>query len=732
MVDGGGVAARGRRGPLATETAMETVLEQKRKGEGAEAGRSREAADRSRPLHRVRNIGIIAHIDAGKTTTSERILFYAGRVHRMGEVHEGTATMDWMPQEKERGITITSAATTCFWNDHQINIIDTPGHVDFTVEVERSLRVLDGAVVVFCGVGGVQPQSETVWRQADRYRVPRLAFVNKMDRVGADFDAVVRQMREKLGANPVPVQIPMGREDQFRGVVDLLVMRALVYDDSSLGAKVVQQDIPAELAAAAEKARAQLIEAVAEHDEEVLASYLQSPDVPAEVLREGIRRVTLQHRITPVLAGSSLRNKGVQQLLDAVVEYLPSPLDIPAVEGHHPKTQETVTRETDDFAPLSTLAFKLMNDPYMGRMVFVRVYSGQLKRGQNVFNARTRKRERVMKLVLLHADDRQEVETIHAGEIGAVVGLKQATTGDTLCAENLPVELERIRFPEPVMAMAIEPKSQADREKLTEALAALASEDPTCVVSVDGETGQTLLSGMGELHLEILKDRMFREYKVQANAGRPMVAYRETVSGAGRGEHRFERDIGGQRQYAEVSIEVEPAQRGAGNSVEFDVPASRIPGEFRGSVEAGIRDGLLTGVVANYSLVDVNVRVVGGGFHEQESTEMAFRTAGNMALRSAARAAAPVILEPIMSLEIILPAEHLGDVLNDISARRGHVKDMTSRDTVQVIAARIPLAELFGYSTAIRSLTRGRASYTMEPACFDVVPAAIQRQLLER
>ncbi len=711
---------------------METVLEQKRKGEAAGAVRSREAADRSRPLARVRNIGVIAHIDAGKTTTSERILFYAGRVHRMGEVHEGTATMDWMPQEKERGITITSAATTCFWKDHQINIIDTPGHVDFTVEVERSLRVLDGAVVVFCGVGGVQPQSETVWRQADRYTVPRLAFVNKMDRIGADFSSVVRQIREKLGANPVPIQIPVGSEDSFRGIVDLIAMQAIGYDDSSLGAKFEVLAIPGELAAVAEKARAALIEAVAEHDEEVLAAYLQSPDVPAAILRAGIRRVTLQHKMTPVLAGSSLRNKGVQQLLDAVVDYLPSPMDIPPVTGTHPKTQEPITRETDDFAPLSALAFKLMNDPYMGRMVFVRVYSGQLKKGQNVFNPRTRKRERVMKLVLLHADDRQEVETIHAGEIGAVVGLKQATTGDTLCAENQPVELERIRFPEPVMSMAVEPKSQADREKLSDALAALAAEDPTCVVSMDTETGQTLLSGMGELHLEILKDRMFREYKVQANAGKPVVAYRETVSAAGRGEHRFERDIGGQRQYAEVVLEVEPAQRGTGNVIEFDVPASRIPGEFRSSLEAGIRDGLLTGVVANYSLVDVSVRIIGGGFHEQESTEMAFRTAGNMALRTAARAGAPVILEPIMSLEIVLPAEHLGDVLNDISARRGHVNDMTSRDTMQVIRARIPLAELFGYSTAIRSLTRGRASYTMEPACFDMVPAAIQQQLLER
>lgn len=711
---------------------MELILEQNRKSDSEGVTRSREAVDRSRPLSELRNIGIIAHIDAGKTTTTERILFYAGRVHRMGEVHDGTATMDWMPQEKERGITITSAATTCFWKNHQINIIDTPGHVDFTVEVERSLRVLDGAVVVFCGVGGVQPQSETVWRQADRYHVPRLAFINKMDRIGADFGSVIQQMRDKLEAKPVCIQIPMGCEDHFVGVVDLVTMEAISYDDTSLGVKVVSSAIPAEFTVAAEKARSEMIECLAEVDEGILDSYLQNPDIPANVLKEGLRRATVAQKVTPVLSGASLRNKGVQQLLDAVVDYLPSPIDVPPVEGSHPKTHEAVTRETDDFAPLSALVFKLMNDPYMGRMGFVRVYSGQLKKGQNVFNSRLRKRERVMKLVLLHADDRQEVDTIHAGEIGAVVGLKQATTGDTLCAENSPIELERIRFPEPVMSMAIEPKSQADRDKLAEALQALAAEDPTCVVSMDKDTGQTLISGMGELHLEILKDRMFREYKVQANAGKPMVAYRESIMASGRGEHKFERDIGGQRQYAEVIIEVEPVERGAGSAIEFEVSANKIPAEYRSAIEDGIRDGLQTGVVANYSLVDMKVRVVGGSFHDQESTEIAFRTAGNMALRAAAKAASPVIIEPIMLLEISLPAEHLGDVLNDISARRGHVQEMSNRAAMQVIHARLPLAELFGYSTAVRSLTRGRASYTMEPACFDAVPAAIQQQLLER
>jgi elongation factor G len=711
---------------------METVLEQDQKGAKTDGGRSREAADRARPLAAIRNIGIIAHIDAGKTTTSERILFYAGRVHRMGEVHDGTATMDWMPQEKERGITITSAATTCFWRDHQINLIDTPGHVDFTVEVERSLRVLDGAVVVFCGVGGVQPQSETVWHQADRYQVPRIAFINKLDRMGADFNSVVEQIRGRLGATPVPVQIPWGREEQFRGVVDLLSMTLLVYDETSLGARVQQGAIPAELAVEAEKARAALVETLAERDEKVLEAYLAGPDVAPEILAEGLRRATIARLVTPVLCGTALRNKGIQQLLDAVVEYLPSPLDIPPIQGLHPKTHEAVTREADDFAPQSALVFKIMNDPYMGRLAFARVYSGQVKRGQNLYNARTRKRERVMKLAVLHAEERTEVETLHAGEIGAIVGFKQATTGDTLCAEHMPVELERIRFPEPVIAMAIEPKSQADRDKLNEALTALAAEDPTCVVSVDEDTGQTLLSGMGELHLEILKDRMLREFKVQANAGRPTVAYRETILKESLGEHVFDREIAGQRQFARVALAVAPVARGAGVAVAFEVSSTKIPAEFREAVEQGIRDGLMTGILANYSLVDVSVRVVEGACREPESTEVAFRTAATLALRAAVKSAHPAILEPIMALEIILPAEHLGDVLNDVNARRGHVQDMVSKEAVQVIHARVPLAELFGYSTAIRSLTRGRASYTMEPACFDVVPEAIQKQLLER
>jgi elongation factor G len=711
---------------------MVDVLEHKKKGEAPEAARRREAADRLRPLALVRNIGIIAHIDAGKTTTTERILYYAGRIHRMGEVDEGTTVTDWMPQEKERGITITSAATTCFWRDHQVNIIDTPGHVDFTVEVERSLRVLDGAIGVFCAVGGVQPQSETVWHQADRYHVPRIAFVNKMDRIGADFWSVVRQMKQRLGATAVPVQIPWGREDQFRGVIDLITMQAVAFDEASLGARFDIGPIPDALAVEAERVRAALIEALAERDEEVLEAYLANPDVPAKILKAGLRRATLAQTIVPVFAGSALRNKGIQQLLDAVVEYLPSPLDVPMIEGVHPKTHEKSTRETDDFAPLGALAFKVVNDAYIGQLVFVRVYSGQLKKGQNVYNSRTRKRERLHRLVRLHAETREDVEVLYSGEIGAVAGLKQVTTGDTLCAEHQPIELERIRFPEPVMSMAVEPKSQADRDKLNEALQALATEDPTCVVSTDPDTGQTLLSGMGELHLDILRDRMFREFKVQANAGKPMVAYRETVTGTGRAEHRFERDIGGQRQFGHVIIEVEPAERGAGNAIEFDVPAGRIPADFRPGVEEGIRDGLITGVVANYALTDVRVRVVGGGFDPQASTDVAFRTAAVMALRAAAKAAGPVLMEPIMALEIVTPAESMGDVLSDLNSRRGHIHDMVGKATVQVIHARVPLAELFGYSTAIRSLTKGRASYTMEPACFDLVPAVIQQQLVER
>ena len=711
---------------------MVPTLEQKAKSEKQGDSPAREAEGRRRPLARVRNIGIIAHIDAGKTTTSERMLFYSGRVHRMGEVHDGNTVMDWMIQEKERGITITSAATTFYWRDHQVNLIDTPGHVDFTMEVERSLRVLDGAVGVFCGVGGVQPQSETVWQQADRYHVPRLVFVNKLDRVGADFDSVVDQINRRLGSTAIPVQIPWGREDQFRGVIDLLEMRGILFDDARPADAVRYESIPEEFSVAAERARAGLIERLSEKDEQVLAAYVENPDVPAAVLREGLRRQTLANQVVPVLCGSSLRNKGIQPLLDAVVDFLPAPIDSHAVSGHHPKTDEILTREANDFGPMSALAFKLQNDPFIGRLVFVRVYSGQIKKGQNIYNPRLRKRERITRLVLLHADHRDDIDALYSGEIGAVVGLKEVTTGDTLCVENQPIELERIRFPEPVISMAIEPRSQADRDKLLEALTALAMEDPTCVISQDAETGQTLISGMGELHLEILRDRLLREFKVQANTGKPMVAYRETVTLVAEADHVFDREIAGSVQFARLMLVVEPRNRGEGNAIEFEVSTDRVPGEFRDAIRQGLGDGLATGSLANCALADVRVRVVGGAADEATSTDVAFRTAAVLALRDALSRAGVVMLEPIMKLEIITPSEYMGDVLGDVSARRGRVREMTARGMVQVIAADVPLAELFGYSTAIRSLTKGRASYTMEPTCFDRVPEGIQKQIVNR
>lgn len=711
---------------------MVAVLEQKKQRKASARGHSREAEGRSHPLARVRNIGIVAHIDAGKTTTTERMLFYAGRVYKIGEVHEGTAVMDWMEQEKERGITITSAATTFFWREHQVNLIDTPGHVDFTVEVERSLRVLDGAVGVFCSVGGVQAQSETVWHQADRYSVPRVVYVNKMDRLGADFDRVLGEIRERLGAEAWPVQLPWGSEDAFRGVFDILDMKAIVYDEASLGAEMEISEIPAEHAAAALKARTELAEALAEKDEEVLASYLDNPDVPSDVLRRALRRTTLSGEIVPVLCGSSLKNKGVQQLLDAVVDYLPSPLEAPAVEGIVPKSGEAVTREADDSGPLSSLVFKLAMDAYVGRVAFVRVYSGMIRKGQNLFNPRTRKRERVSRLVRVHSETRSDVDVLYSGEIGAIGGLRETTTGDTLCLENAPVELERIRFPEAVMFMAVEPKARADRDKFEEALASLASEDPTCRLHTDPETGQKILSGMGELHLEILTDRMRREFGVAANTGRPMVAYHETVTKSGRGEHTFERDIGGSRQFARVALEVEPLERGSGTEVEHEEKTLAIPQEFRTSVEQGIEDGILTGVLGRFALTDVRVRVVDGRADTELSTDVAFRTAAVMAFREAIGEAGPEFIEPIMSLEIILPSEFLGDVLGDLNSRRGKVKEIVARGLTQVVRAGVPLAELFGYSTAVRSLTRGRSSYTMEPEQFEIVPENIRKELLSR
>ena len=683
----------------------------------------------------VRNIGIVAHIDAGKTTTTERILFYAGRTHRLGNVDEGNTVTDWMIQERERGITITSAAISCAWRDVQINLIDTPGHVDFTIEVERSLRVLDGAVGVFCAVGGVQPQSETVWRQADRYGVPRVAFVNKMDRMGADFYRCVEEIRAKLKANAVCVQLPVGQAETFEGVVDLLEMKAYSYDEGSEGREVRVGEIPAALRDEAALARAELCEKVAEADESVVEQYFADAELPAEVLRAAIRRGVIGGKLVPVLCGSSLKNKGVQQLLDAVAWYLPSPLDRPAVVATDVKTGQSVTREQGEGAALTALVFKVATDPYVGRLFFVRVYGGALKKGANVYNPRSRKRERVMKLVKLFADEQSELETLGAGDIGAIVGLKEATTGDTLCAENQPVYLERITIPEPVMFMAIEPKSSAQKDKLAEAMALLAAEDPTCLVRVDPETGQTILSGMGELHLEILVDRLRREFKCEANTGRPMVSYYETVTATGKSVYLFDRELGGKRHYAQLTVEVEPLARGGGHRVEISPKVRRdlANEKLTDCMEQGLTDGILTGVLARYPMTDVLARVSAAVIMDEEmATDVAFRTAAVMGFREAALAAAPELLEPIMSLDIVTPADYVGDIMGDINGRRGSVRDMTTRGDMQIVRAQVPLAELFGYSTAIRSLSRGRASYTMEPGEFAVVPKTVREHLLNR
>jgi elongation factor G len=708
------------------------TVKQDRKNANRSASSVKEDAERGRSLSSIRNIGIVAHIDAGKTTTTERMLYYTGRVYKMGEVHEGTAVMDWMEQEQERGITITSAATTCFWQDRQINIIDTPGHVDFTVEVERSLRVLDGAVGVFCGVGGVQPQSETVWRQAKRYNVPRIAFINKMDRKGADFAAVISEMREKLAAPAVPVQLPIGAEENFSGVIDLIGMRALTFNEENLGSEILEAPIPPEMAAAAEKARAELIERVAESDEQLIEAYLDNPDVSADLLTAALRRATIANRIVPVLCGSSLKNKGVQPLLDAVVALLPSPLDVPPVTGVHPKTEQPVERIAGDFEPFSALAFKLTTDSFVGKLAFVRIYSGKLEKKQNVFNPRTKKREKVGRLIRLHANSREDVDALYSGEIGAIAGIKGFTTGDTLCAENDPVVLEKIEFPEPVIAMAIEPKTQADRDALGAALRSLMEEDPTFRVSMNEDTGQTIINGMGELHLEIIKDRILREFNVKANAGKPVVAYRETVQQAAAGSFTFEREIGGRGHFGRLTVEVAPRESGGGNQVELRVSNEVIPAEFHAPIREGIENALVTGILGNYPLVDIAATVSGGQAHPVDSSEIAFRTAASMALREAVAAADPTLLEPIMKLEIIAPDEHLGDVMNDLNGRRGRIREIEARNEIQIVHVDVPLAEMFGYATTLRSLTKGRASYTMEPYQFEAVPDSIQEHLLSR
>ncbi len=679
-------------------------------------------------LAKIRNIGIVAHIDAGKTTTTERILFYTGRVHRIGEVDEGSATMDWMVQERERGITITSAATTCIWRDHRINIIDTPGHVDFTVEVERSLRVLDGAVVVLSAVEGVQPQSETVWRQADRYRVPRILYVNKMDRTGADFLRTVRMVRERLGAAAVPVQLPVGTEDAFQGVVDLVRMKAILYLDD-LGTRSDETEIPAAMRQLAEEWREKMVDAVAEMDDDLTAKYINGRPLSEEEIRRGLRLGTISAKLVPVLAGSSFRNKGVQPLLDAVVDYLPAPVDIPAIQGIHPDTKAPVLRRPDPAEPFCALAFKIVTDPYVGKLTYFRVYSGTLKAGSYAYNANKGKKERVSRILQMHANHREDIPEATAGNVVAAVGLKDTTTGDTLCDQDHPLVLESMQFPEPVIAVAVEPKTKADEDKLGTALAKLAEEDPTFKVRFDHETGQTLIAGMGELHLEIIVDRMLREFGVQANVGRPQVAYKETVRQPAEAEGRYIRQTGGRGQYGHVEIILEPLPRGTGIEFEDEIKGGDIPREFIPPVEDGIREAAESGVLAGYPVVDFLARLIDGSYHDVDSSEIAFKIAGSMAFKEAMAKAKPVLLEPVMKVEVVTPESYMGDVIGDLNARRGRIESIEQQGTIRIIRALVPLAEMFGYATALRSNTQGRATHTMEPSHYEEVPASIAEQI---
>lgn len=677
---------------------------------------------REHALETLRNIGIVAHIDAGKTTVTERILFYTGRVHRMGEVHDGAATMDWMIQEKERGITITSAATACDWKGFRVNIIDTPGHVDFTIEVERSLRVLDGAVVVFCAKGGVQPQSETVWRQADNYRVPRLAFVNKMDILGADFPGVVWQLKSKLGCQPVPIQLPIGVEDTFRGVYDLVSGEAVYYADE-LGTKEEIGEAPADMTPAIKKYREALVEAAADNDDEVMALYLEGKEVPAELVRRALRRGTLATRIVPVLCGAAYRNKGIQRLLDAVTYYLPSPVDLPPTEGTIPSTGEPAARKPSDDEPTSALAFKIQTDAYVGRLTYIRVYSGVLKTGSVLLNASRRQRERIGRLLQMHADHREEVPEARTGDIVAVVGLKHARTGNTLCREDKPIVFEPIQFAEPVISVAIEPKTKADQDKLGTSLARLSEEDPTFRSWTNEETGQTIIAGMGELHLEIITDRLLREFNVEANVGKPQVAYKEAIRGSARAEGRFVRQTGGRGQYGHVWLEIEPSDD---NFVfKSEIKGGAIPSEFIPAVEQGAREACESGVLAGYPVVKVACRLVDGSYHEVDSSENAFRIAASMAMRKAFSLANPVILEPVMDVEVVVPEDYVGDVLADLNGRRGRIDEMTTRMGLHVIRAFVPLAEMFGYATDLRSKSQGRATYTMQFASYEEAPPAV-------
>jgi len=706
------------------------------------------ASDRAYPLERTRNIGIAAHIDAGKTTTTERILYYTGLIHRMGDVHDGNTVTDWMEQERERGITITSAAITCYWTQkeepgmvksfpgiaHRINIIDTPGHVDFTAEVERSMRVLDGAVSVFCAVGGVQPQSETVWRQATKYKVPRIAFINKMDRTGANFDAVVAEMRRKLGAYAYPVVLPIGKEDKFKGVIDIINQKAIVYDEADPeGLRYSITEIPDEMKDNARLALEELIDAVSNKDDQIAEMVIMEKKISPNILKTAIRRLTIALEFVPVLCGTAFRKKGVQPLVDAVVDYLPSPLDVPPAEAHDPLDfEKTMAVKTSDHGKFTALVFKLWSDPYVGKLVFIRVYSGTLKNGDTVYNPRIRKRERINRLMMIQADERLELDKVHAGDIAAVVGLKNVTTGDTLCFEDSAVLLEPPTFPEPVISMAVEPKTKADREKLTTALQRLSEEDPTFRCFTNEETGQLIIAGMGELHLDIIRDRLLREFKVEAFVGAPQIAYRETITKASKGEGKFIRQSGGRGQYGHAIISIEPNTRGAGVEIVSKVVGGTIPKEYIAPTMAGIKEAIDTGVLAGYPMVDIKVSILEGSYHEVDSSELAFKMAGIFALKDAAKNANPIVLEPVMKVEVSTPDEYQGDLLGDLSRRRGKVSSIEAKADITLLNAEVPLAQMFGYATAIRSLSKGRASYSMEPSHFEPVPASVLEVILEK
>jgi elongation factor G len=688
---------------------------------------------RQYPLDRTRNIGISAHIDAGKTTTTERILFYTGVLHRIGEVHDGAATMDWMEQEKERGITITSAATTCFWNNHRINIIDTPGHVDFTAEVERSLRVLDGAIALFCSVGGVEPQSETVWRQMDKYGVPRIAFVNKMDRVGADFLGCVDMMKERLGANAVPIQLPVGEGDLFTGIIDLVTMKARMYKDGT-GQNWEDMDIPHDMKAKAAEWRTKMLEAVSDEDDSLLEKYLEGKEISPKEIMVVLRRAALKVTIIPVLCGSSFKNKGVQSLLDSVIDYLPSPLDLNegGIQGHHVNMNDHIFRQVSDKEKFSALAFKIMTDPFVGKLTYFRVYSGTLNAGSYVYNPVSEKKERISRILRMHANTREDVDVAYAGDICAAVGLKFTRTGDTLCDENEPIVLEKMTFPEPVIHVAIEPKTKADQEKMGEALAKLSEEDPTFRVSSNEETGQTIISGMGELHLEIIVDRMKREFRVEANIGKPQVAYKETIRKKVQAEGKFVRQSGGRGQFGHVWLEIEPNEKGKGFEFENAIVGGVVPKEYIRPVEQGIIEAMKNGVLAGYPMEDIKVKLFDGSYHDVDSSEMAFKIAGSMGFKEGARKANPVILEPIMEVEVVTPEEYMGDVMGDLNSRRGKIEGMLPRKDAQVIRAHVPLSEMFGYSTTLRSMSQGRAIYSMEISHYDETPKSVAEQIIEK